>query len=85
MAVAVFDIKEAKEQTRKAIDSNLPRLINDLNNSINKESNAGNYEVINSEVVEKYQYTLLSKAAEEFRKNGYYVELDNSKIKLNWK
>lgn len=81
--VKPIPVEEAKEKTKKALNAEIPKIVNDINNLINAAANAGKYEVYYSIPGE---YTAgLKEALRKFENAGYYINIvAGSTVTIKW-
>jgi hypothetical protein len=81
--VKPIPVEEAKEKTKKALNTEVPRIVNDINNLINAAANAGKYEAYYSIPGE---YTAaLKEALSKFENAGYYINIvAGSTVTIKW-
>lgn len=81
--VKPITVEEAKEKTKKALNAEVPKIVNEINNLINAAANAGKYEAYYSI---KREYTAaLKEALRKFENAGYYINIvAGSKVTIKW-
>lgn len=81
--VKPIPLEEAKEKTKKALNAEVPKIVNDINNLINAAANAGKYEAYYSITGE---YTAaLKEALRKFENAGYYINIMiGSTVHVKW-
>lgn len=81
--VKPISAEEAKEKTKKAIDAEVPKIVNEINNLINAAANHGKYEAYYSITGE---YTAaLKEALRKFENAGYYLNVvAGSTVTIKW-
>lgn len=81
--VKPIPVEEAKEKTKKALNSEVPKIVNDINNLINAAANQGKYEAYYSITGE---YTAaLKEALRKFENAGYYLNIvAGSTVTIKW-
>ena len=81
--VKPIPVEEAKEKTKKALNSEVPKIVNEINNLINAAANQGKYEAYYSITGE---YTAaLKEALRKFENAGYYVNIImNDSVAIRW-
>lgn len=81
--VKPIPVEEAKEKTKKALNAEIPKIVNDINNLINAAANAGKYEAYYSIPGE---YTAaLKETLRKFENAGYYINVvAGSTVTIKW-
>lgn len=81
--VKPIPVEEAKEKTKKALNAEVPKIVNEINNLINAAANAGKYEAYYSITGE---YTAaLKEALRKFENAGYYINIVmNDSVVIKW-
>ena len=81
--VKPITLEGAKEKTKKALNAEVPKIVNDINNLINAAANQGKYEAYYSITGE---YTAaLKEALRKFENAGYYINIvAGSTVTIKW-
>jgi hypothetical protein len=81
--VKPIPVEEAKEKTKKALNAEVPKIVNEINNLINAAANAGKYETYYS-VTGGYT-AVLTEALRKFENAGYYINLvAGNTVTIKW-
>ena len=71
--VKPIPLEEAKEKTKKALNAEIPKIVNEINNLINAAANQGMYEAYYS-ITGDYT-AALKEALRKFENAGYYINI----------
>lgn len=83
LEVKPIPLEEAKEKTKKALNSEVPKIVNDINNLINAAANAGKYEAYYD--IQGDYTAALKEALRKFENAGYYINIvAGSTVTIKW-
>lgn len=81
--VKPIPVEEAKEKTKKALNAEAPKIVNEINNLINAAANAGKYEAYYS--IQGEYTAALKEVLRKFENAGYYINIvAGSTVTIKW-